>query len=54
MGLKETAVAESGKTVFQDGAYVAGVSGISGASRSTDYVTFDIGSGTYSFRLTGR
>jgi len=54
MGLKNVAVAESGKTVFRNGAYVIGVAGISGASQSTDYVTFDVGSGAYSFRLTGR
>ncbi len=70
MRLNSVAVAESGKTVFRDGvprreghgvphragsgAYVAGVAGISGASRSTDYVTFDVGSGAYSFRLTGQ
>ncbi len=54
MGLNSAAVAESGKTVFSRGAYVTGVAGISGASRSTDYVTFDVGCGAYSFHLTGR
>jgi len=54
MGLNGAAVAESGKTVFRNGAYVAGVAGINGASRSTGYVTFDVGSGVYSFRLTGK
>jgi alpha-L-rhamnosidase len=53
-GLANVAVTESGKTVFRDGAYVPGVAGIGGASRSADYVTFDVGSGAYSFRLTGR
>jgi len=54
MGLKNVAVAEGGKAVFSRGAYVTGVAGISGASRSTDCVSFDVGSGTYSFRLTGQ
>jgi len=54
MGLKSVAVAEGGKTVWKDGAYVAGVVGISGASQSADYVAFDVGSGSYSFRLTGQ
>jgi alpha-L-rhamnosidase len=54
LGLKSVAVAEGGKTVWKDGAYVAGVAGISGASQSADYVAFDVGSGAYSFRLTGQ
>ena len=54
MGLKEVVVAESGKPVFKDDAYVTGVAGISDARRTADYVTFDLGSGDYSFRLTGQ
>jgi len=51
MGLKDPAVSESGRRVFQDGTYVAGVAGIRGATRSDEYVTFDVGSGVYVFRL---
>ena len=54
MGLKNVGVAEGGKTVWKNGAYVAGVAGISGASQSADCVAFDIGSGSYCFKLTGR
>jgi len=54
MGLKNLTVTESGVTVFKDGAYVTGVAEISGASQSTNYVTFDVGSGAFSFRLTGQ
>jgi len=54
MGLDSVAVAEGGKPVFRDRAYVTGVAGIIGASQSTDYVTFDVGSGAYSFLLTGQ
>ena len=53
LGLKNVAVAEGGKTVWKNGAYVAGVAGIGGASQSADCVAFDAGSGVYSFRLTG-
>jgi alpha-L-rhamnosidase len=54
MGLKSVAVAEGGRTVWKDGAYVTGVVGINGGSQSTDYIAFDVGSGSYSFRLTGK
>jgi alpha-L-rhamnosidase len=54
LGLNNVTVAERGKTVFKDGAYVTSVPGIGGASQSTEYVTFDIGSGAYSFRLTSQ
>ena len=54
MGLKNVVVAESGNTVFSDGAYVSGAAGISRATLEPNYVAFDIGSGTYSFRLTGQ
>ena len=53
VGLKNVAVAEGGKMVWENGAYVAGVVGISGASQSADSVAFDVGSGAYSFRLAG-
>jgi alpha-L-rhamnosidase len=54
VGLKNVSVTESGKTVFEGGAYRTGAVGISGAIQSTEYVTFHVGSGVYSFRLTGR
>ncbi len=54
IGLKNVLVAESDKTVFKDGTFVSGVPGMAGASQSDNYVTLDVGSGTYSFRLTGQ
>ncbi len=54
MGLKNVSIAEGGKTVWKNGAYVAGVVGIYSASQSADCVAFDTGSGSYSFRLTGQ
>ncbi len=49
LGLGDTTLREGGQVVWQNGAYVAGVTGISGASRTGDYVTFSVGSGTYTF-----
>jgi len=54
MGLKNISINESGKPAWKDGSYVAGVAGIIGGSRSANYVTLDVGSGSYSFRLTGQ
>jgi len=50
MGLEKISVAESGKTIWKDGSYVGGAAGITGGSRTGDYVTFDVGSGSYVFR----
>jgi len=53
IGLKSVTITEGGKTVWKDGSYVAGVSGISGGSQSADHVSFEVGSGSYSFKLSG-
>jgi alpha-L-rhamnosidase len=54
LGLKEVVVAESGKVIWKDGSFVDGAAGVTAGSRTPDYVTFDVGSGDYSFRLTGK
>ena len=46
-------IQESGKPVWSNGAYISGVAGISGASVNGDRVELQVGSGTYSFRVTG-
>jgi alpha-L-rhamnosidase len=53
MGLEHVTVAEGGEIVWTDGAFVGGVAGIAGGSGSADYVALDIGSGSYSFELSG-
>ena len=53
LGLQSTVVEEGGKVVWQNRSYLAGAAGITGGSESTDYVTFDTGSGTYCFILHG-
>ena len=53
MGLGNVTVTEGGDTVWESGSYIGGVAGITGASGSADYVTFDVGSGSYRFELRG-
>lgn len=53
MELENVAISESGKTIWKDGSYVNGVAGITDGSSSADYVTFDVGSGSYFFKLGG-
>ena len=53
IGLGNASVEESGKIIWKDGLYVSGVAGITGGSESVDYLTFDVGSGSYSFNLNG-
>ncbi len=53
MGLEAVGITESGRPVWKDGSYLDGVAGINGGGRTADSVTFDTGSGTYSFRLNG-
>jgi alpha-L-rhamnosidase len=50
---KDFTVSESGKLVWQAGEFIKGVSGIADGRRIESYVTFDVGSGTYSFILRG-
>ena len=42
-------VTEGGGIVWENGRLVRGVAGISGGSESDEYVTFEVGSGSYSF-----
>jgi len=51
VGLKNAIITEDGKTIWKAGAFIKGVSGISSGSETDDYVTFDVGSGTYAFEL---
>jgi len=54
LGLKEFAVAEGGKAIWKNDVYIDGVAGIAGARRDTDWVTFDVSSGSYRFELKGK
>ena len=54
LGMKGVAITEGGKTVWKNDSYIDGVAGITAAARDADWVTFDVGSGSYRFELTGK
>ena len=49
--LQNPTITEGDKVVWRNGSYVSGVAGITAGSREADYVTFDVGSGHYRFKL---
>ena len=53
IGLANVVVTEGSKTVWENGGFVKGVSGISSGVETKDYVTFETGSGSYTFVLKG-
>jgi len=53
IGLKNVTVTESGKTIYTNSRFIKGVSGITAAAETDDYVTLETGSGSYSFDLQG-
>ena len=52
MGARQVIVKEGGRTIWEAGKFVKGVSGVTAGSEAGDYVTFDVGSGPYAFSLT--
>jgi len=52
-GLQSVTVEEGGEVIWRNGSYVGGVAGITGGSENAECVTFDVGSGSYSFKLIG-
>jgi alpha-L-rhamnosidase len=53
IGLKNVTVTESGKTIYKNGRFIKGISGITAATDTDDYVILETGSGSYSFNLQG-
>jgi len=51
LGLKSFVMTEGGKAIWKDDVYIDGVAGIADAHRDADWVTFDIGSGSYCLKL---
>lgn len=51
--MEHITVKEGGVTVFSDGVYIPGVSGIRGGVQEGDYIVFEVGSGNYAFTATG-
>ena len=54
LGLNKITVTESEKNIWKSAKFVAGVIGIAGGIETNDYITFDIGSGSYVFHLVGQ
>ena len=53
IGLQNVSIKEGSTTIWEDGTYSGGVAGIDGGSQTPDYVTFDVGSGSYDLQLAG-
>ena len=53
LGWVDVTLAESGQTVWQEGASVRGVPGIAAGRESAGHVTLEVGSGCYRFALKG-
>jgi len=51
LGLENPVVKEGNKIVWKDGAYVQGVPGLISGKREKGYITFEVGSGSYSFEI---
>jgi hypothetical protein len=51
--MTDVTVREGDRVVWEKGHFVPGTPGISAATARGDEFTFDVGSGHYSFKLTG-
>ncbi|MBN1942743.1 MAG: family 78 glycoside hydrolase catalytic domain [Phycisphaerae bacterium] len=54
IGLHDVTVEESGRILWEKGAYRGGIPGITAGTEEPEYITFDAGSGSYHFILRGR
>lgn len=54
IGLRNVSVRESGRSIWEAGEFIKDVPGIIAGSETEDYVSFDVGSGSYVFQLTGQ
>ncbi len=54
IGLRNIEVTESDKTIWKNGKFIRRASGITNGTETAEYVTFDVGSGSYRFRLKGQ
>jgi len=53
-GMTEIVIEESGRVIWEKGHFISGDSGITKATEENDDFAIDVGSGDYSFRLTGQ
>ena len=49
LGLKVPVIRESGREIYKNNSYLPGITGITAGKRDDDYITFNVGSGAYSF-----
>ncbi|MDP6637114.1 MAG: family 78 glycoside hydrolase catalytic domain [Phycisphaerae bacterium] len=54
LGLKKVAVTEGGQAVWKNDSHIGRRDGIASARRDADWITFDVGSGSYRFELKGK
>ena len=54
MALKNIEITENGTIIWKEGKFTKGAAGIIDAGKTDDYITFNVGSGTYAFKLTGQ
>lgn len=54
MKLGNVTIKESGKGVWENGSYVEGIPGIANAGEDEEYVTFNVGSGSYSLQVRSK
>ncbi len=54
IGLRNIVVTESNKTIWKNGKFIRGAFGIANGTETAEYVTFDVGSGSYTFCLKGQ
>ena len=52
LGLNEFAITEGGRAIWKNDSYIDGVAGVADARRDVDWITFNVGSGSYRFELT--
>ncbi len=51
IGLEDVTIFEGGRTIWKDGSYIGDVVGVTDGNENADYVTFEVGSGSYSFKV---
>jgi hypothetical protein len=54
LGLEECVITEDAQAIWKNEVYIDGVAGIASAHRNANGVTFDVGSGSYCFKLALR
>ncbi|GAH39280.1 unnamed protein product [marine sediment metagenome] len=52
MKLANVTIKESGKTVWKNSSYLESAAGITDGSENDEYVTFKVGSASYSFKIS--